>query len=114
RSMRDKRFVAEHRGGALSQAQHRSLMRWALNCAEHVLPLMPDDVDPRLQQALDMGKKWQAGEEPTGVAQKASVAAHAAARRYEHPASIAVARSIARLSRPPTLRTTHWWPLLMR
>lgn len=93
--MRDKRFIAEHRGGTLSQAQHRSLMGWALNCVEHVLPLMPDDVDPRLQQALDIGRKWQAGDEPTGVAQKASVAAHVAARRYEHPASIAVARSIA-------------------
>lgn len=93
--MRDKRFIAEHRGGPLSHAQHRSLMRWALNCVEHVLPLMPDDVDPRLQQALDMGRKWQAGEELTGIAQKASVAAHAAARSYEHPVSIAVARSIA-------------------
>jgi hypothetical protein len=93
--MRDKRFIAEHRGGLLSQAQHTSLMRWALNCVEHVLPLMPDDADPRLQQALDIGKRWQTGEESTGVAQKASVAAHAAARSYEHPASIAVARSIA-------------------
>lgn len=93
--MRDNRFIAEHRGGPLSQAQHRSLMRWALKCVEHVLPLMPDDVDPRLQQALDIGRRWQAGKEPTGVAQKASVAAHAAARMYEHPASIAIARSIA-------------------
>lgn len=93
--MRDKRFIAEHRGGPLSQAQQRSLMRWALNCAEHVLPLMPDDVDPRIQQALDIGRKWQAGGEPTGLAQMASVAAHAAARCYEHPVSIAVARSLA-------------------
>ena len=93
--MRDTRFIAEHRGGPLSQARHRSLMRWALSCAEHVLPLMRDGLDPRLQHALDIGRKWQAAEEPTGVAQKASVAAHAAARSYENPASVAVARSIA-------------------
>lgn len=70
-------------------------MRWALNCAEHVVPLMADDLDPRLQHALDIGKRWQAAEEPTGIAQKASAAAHAAARSYEHPVSVAVARSIA-------------------
>jgi len=70
-------------------------MRWALNCAEHVLQLMPDDLDPRLRHALDIGRKWQAGEEPTGPAQKASATAHAAARRYENTVSVAVARSIA-------------------
>jgi len=70
-------------------------MRWALRCAEHVLPLLRDDLDQRLQEALDVGHRWQAAGGPTGAAQKASVAAHAAARRYDNPASLAIARSIA-------------------
>lgn len=93
--MRDKRFIAAHRGGPLELDQHRALMAWARKCAEHVLPLMPDHMDPRLLDAISVSHKWEAGQARTGVAQKASVAAHAAARDYSNSVSVAVARSIA-------------------
>jgi len=37
--MRDKRFIAEHRGGPLKKEQHYQLIKWACDCAEHVLCL---------------------------------------------------------------------------
>lgn len=75
--------------------QHRTLVAWARSCAEHVLPLVPDEIDQRLTDAISVSRKWEAGEVQTGAAQKASVAAHAAARGYQNGVSMAVARSIA-------------------
>lgn len=93
--VRDKRFIAAHRGGPLELDQHRALMAWARKCVEHILPLMPDPMDPRLPDAISVSHQWEAGEARTGVAQKASAAAHAAARGYSNRVSVAVARSIA-------------------
>lgn len=51
--------------------------------------------DPRPREALEVGRKWADGEVGTGVAMKASVAAHAAARIVEDSAAIAAARAAA-------------------
>ncbi|NDP21003.1 MAG: hypothetical protein GZ091_07985 [Paludibacter sp.] len=50
--MRDKRFVAEHRGGLLKKEQHKQLISWAICCAEHVLPLFGKDMNERLRNVL--------------------------------------------------------------
>ncbi len=92
--MRDRRWVAKHRGGPLKKAQHRQLMQWATVCAEHLLPLLNGDIDLRLIQALEIAKDWAAGKTTTGAAMKASLAAHAAAREYTDPVAIAVARAV--------------------
>ena len=92
--MRDKRFVAEHRGGPLKREQHYQLMKWACDCAEHVLPLFGENIDERLTDALRVAKAWAQGDASVGEARKASVAAHAAARESSDPAAIAVARSV--------------------
>jgi hypothetical protein len=92
--VRDKRFVAEHRGGPLQLEQHRQLMRWAHACAEHVLPLLGGDVDERLLTALSIARAWAEGKASTGAAMKASLEAHAAARAYSDPVAVAVARSV--------------------
>lgn len=92
--MRDKRFVAAHRGGPLMLADHKFLAAWAADCAEHLLPLFEQsssDVRPR--QAIEVARAWARGEVRTGVAQRAAVAAHAAARHAKHEAEIAVARA---------------------
>ncbi len=99
--MRDRRFVAVHRGGPLSLANHQFLARWAADCAEAVLPLFTAACeDERPQHALEVGRAWANGEVNTGVAMRASVAAHAAARQsaaqpQASPAAIAAARSCA-------------------
>jgi hypothetical protein len=91
--MRNPQFIAEHRGGSLTKEQHRQLMLWACLCAEHVLPLLGDDLDVRLEQALWKAHEWQNGNVSTGAAMKASVMAHQVARESSSPVSIAVARA---------------------
>lgn len=94
--MRDRRFVAKHRGGPLEQSDHRLLARWAADCAEHVLPFFKDgDKIAPLHHAIDTARAWSLGEVPVGKAQRASVAAHAVAREVEDAVSTAVARSAA-------------------
>jgi hypothetical protein len=93
-SMRDRRFVAAHRGGPLDRDSHLFLARWAADCAERVLPLFARvSEDDRPQRALEIARAWARGEVKTGVAMKASVAAHAAARQVRDQAAIAAARA---------------------
>lgn len=92
--MRDKRFVAEHRGGPLKKEQHYQLMKWACACSEHVMHLLGENTDERLKNALVTAREWARGNASTGDAMKASAAAHAAARESRDPAATAVARSV--------------------
>lgn len=92
--MRDRRWVAEHRGGEMPVQQHRLLMRWACDVAENVLEECARDMrDDRPRQAIMVGRQWADGSVRTGVAMKAAVAAHAAAREAEHAAWAYVARA---------------------
>jgi hypothetical protein len=92
--MRDRRFVAVHRGGPLERPDHALLARWAADCAARVLPLFACcSADPRPQRALEVARAWAEGTVATGVAMKASLAAHAAARQVADQVAIAVARA---------------------
>jgi hypothetical protein len=92
--MRDKRFVAAHRGGPLTLAEHRLLAAWAADCAERLLPLFElHRSDGRPRQAVEVGRAWVRCEVKTGVAQRAAVAAHAAARETTNEAAVAAARA---------------------
>jgi len=92
--MRDKIFIAEHRGGLLKKDQHRKLMKWACTCSEHVMHLFGETIDDRLVNAINIGNEWANGKGTVGNAMKASVAAHAVARESSNPTAIAVARSV--------------------
>ena len=92
--MRDKRFVAEHRGGPLKKEQHRQLIIWACDCAENVLPLLGEKSDDRLKNALVVAKDWAKGKATVGDARKASLDAIAVAHESSHPAAISLARSV--------------------
>jgi hypothetical protein len=92
--MRDRRFVAVHRGGPLDLDCHRILAGWGADCAKRVLPLFArasDDPRPRL--AIEAVRAWARGAVKTGIAMKASLAAHAAAREAADPSAIAAARA---------------------
>lgn len=91
--MRDKRFIAEHRGGLLKIEQHRQLINWACLCAGHVLPLLGEKTDERLINALSVAGEWEKGKASVGDAMKASSGAHAAARESSDPIAVAVARA---------------------
>ena len=92
--MRDKIFIAEHRGGLLKKEQRIQLIKWACKCSEHVLHLFSEPLDERLNKALLVAKEWANGNASVGDAMKASVGAHAVARESANPTSTAVARSV--------------------
>ncbi|MGA2240292.1 MAG: putative immunity protein [Candidatus Bathyarchaeia archaeon] len=91
--MRDKRFVAEHRGGPLPKEQHFQLLQWACDCTEHVLCFLGDSVDDRIQNALTVAKEWIIGKATVGDDRRASVDAIHAARQLIDACAIAIARS---------------------
>jgi hypothetical protein len=93
-SSRDLRFVGIHRGGLLDPKSHSALAFWAVNCAAGVLPLFEKTTkDSRPRNAILIGRAWAAGKVKTGVAMKASLAAHAAARNAKDPIAKAAARA---------------------
>ena len=92
--MRDKRFIATHRGGPLTQEEHRELMRWAIACVHRVLPLYTGTGKQELEKALDVAKAWANETATTGEAMKASLKAHAVARADTDAVSVSVARAV--------------------
>jgi hypothetical protein len=92
--MRDRRFVAVHRGGPLDVARHRLLAAWAADCAERVLSLFKEhSPDDRPKRAVEVARAWARGEVSVGDAQKAAVGAHAAARAVTSNSAAAAARA---------------------
>ncbi|MFZ5919392.1 MAG: putative immunity protein [Chloroflexota bacterium] len=81
------------RGGTLDGQQHRLLVAWAADCAEHVLNYFesqyPDDNRPR--RALEQAHAWARGELSMMQAREAAYAAHDAAQ-----AATGAAREAAR------------------
>jgi len=92
--MRDKRFIAKHRGGFLEIQQHKSLIRWACQCVEHTIKVLNLKIDDRLTHSIDVAKAWEKGYVRTGEAMKAAVMAHAVARESSDPVQAAIARAI--------------------
>ena len=92
--MRDRRFVAVHRGGPLEIAKHRLLAAWAAECAQRVLPLFQEcSSDKRPERAIEIAQAWARGVVSVGEAQKAAVGAHAAAREVTGTSATAAARA---------------------
>lgn len=83
---------------SLDLAEHRSLARWAAECAEHVLPLFeaacPGDDRPRW--AVQAARSWADGELSAVEAREAAFAAHEAVRKATDPAARAAARAAGR------------------
>jgi len=92
--MRDKRFVANHRGGPLTKDQHRQLIIWACKCVENVLPLIETKVDERLTNAIKIAKEWTKDNASVGSARNASFDAIAVANELTNPVEIIIARSV--------------------
>lgn len=91
--MRDRRFVAKHRGGPLEKEQHRQLIKWACDCVRHVLPLLGDNIDERLEHALKVAKEWERGSASVGYARNAAFGVIALARESQNPTEVAIARA---------------------
>jgi hypothetical protein len=101
--MRDRRFVAAHRGGQLSKEHQRLLINWAYACVTHVLPLLgKSKIDDRLRNALKSAKAWEHDKLSVGEARNSSLEAIAVANESSNPVLIAIARSIGH-----TVATAH-------
>ncbi|HCJ95441.1 MAG TPA: hypothetical protein DHV69_09760 [Sphaerochaeta sp.] len=92
--MRDRRFVALHRGGELTPTDHRLLMVWALACTYHVRTWTSLEFRPSLLQALHTAQEWIDGKATTGDAMKASRAVHAEAKGIGDPIEQLLARCV--------------------
>jgi len=79
----------------LDKGDHKSLVLWATDCAEHVLPYFeePYPKDNRPRNAVEAGRAWARGELAMSEARAAASAAHAAARDADHATARAAARA---------------------
>ena len=68
-----------------SKRGHRTLVIWAADCAEHVLPYFEDKYqkDNRRRKAIEACRVWVRGEICVGAARSAAFVVHAAARAAE-------------------------------
>ncbi|SEW40095.1 putative immunity protein [Chitinophaga arvensicola] len=92
--MRDKRFVALHRGGPLTKERHVQLIQWAHDCVSHILPLWKGVPDERLTSALATAREWATGKASVGDARNAALAAIAVANETIDPVGVLVARAV--------------------
>ncbi|MFC4613589.1 putative immunity protein [Cellulomonas algicola] len=87
---RDPRLITIRRGGTLTDEHHVLLARWALACAEHVLPLFErESDDDRPAEALRIGHAWTRGEATMRQAHDSAFRANAAGRGLPDPARFA-------------------------
>ena len=79
----------------LSKLDHKTLVIWATDCAEHVLPYFEEKYpkDNRPRKAIEAGCAWIRGEIAMSEARTAAFAAHAAARDANTDAARAAARA---------------------
>ena len=81
----------------LDEQDHRSLVLWATDCAERVLPYFEEKYpkDDRPRKALEAGRAWVRGEITFGELRAAALAAHSAARDAEHAAARSAGQAAA-------------------
>jgi hypothetical protein len=79
----------------LGEQDHRLLVLWAADCAEHVLPYFEEKYpkDDRPRKAIEAARAWTRGEIRVGQARAAALATHAAARDAGDDAARAAARA---------------------
>lgn len=84
-----------HKKTKLDKQDHRLLVLWAIDCAEHVLPYFEKEYpkDDRPRKAIEAGRTWVRDKTTMGEARAAALAAHAAARAADNPAARAAARA---------------------
>jgi len=82
----------------LDKGDHKSLVLWATDCAEHVLPYFEEKYpkDNRPRNAVEAGRAWARGEIAMSEARAARDADHATAHAAARDAGHATARAAAR------------------
>ena len=63
--MRNKNWILEHRGGNLKIDQQIQLMKWSINCVNHLLPLLNNNINEKIINAINIGNNWILGKVKT-------------------------------------------------
>lgn len=72
--MRDLRFKAERLGGLLKPEEHKLLINWALQCIQHICPLLHIEISQQINQILVVARKWSLGNATVKEARNAAIA----------------------------------------
>ena len=79
----------------LNKQGHKTMVLWATDCAEHVLPYFEEKYpkDNRPRKAIEAGRAWVRGDITMSEARAAAFAAHAAARDADQADACTAARA---------------------
>jgi hypothetical protein len=66
--MRNKNWVLEHRGGTLNIEQQKLLMKWSIDCVIYLFPLLNNNINQAIIDAINIGNNWIIGKAKTGDA----------------------------------------------
>jgi hypothetical protein len=91
--MRDKKWVLEHRGGLLKVNEQKQLMKWALECVNHLLPLLNGSINDKITNAITAGNNWITGKATTGDAIKSAREILKYVRTLDNELEIAITRA---------------------
>ena len=77
----------------VAQNQH-DLATWAMQCVQHILPLLPDAVEAdAVHDAFDLLKRWQNGQADIAQLRQTGFALHKLAKEQQNPVATAVLRA---------------------
>ena len=77
----------------VAQNQH-DLATWAMQCVQHILPLLPDAVEAdAVHDAFDLLKRWQNGQTDVAQLRQTGFALHKLAKEQQNPVATAVLRA---------------------
>jgi len=87
--------VRESIAELVAKQDHKTLVLWATDCAEHVLHYFEEKYlkDDRPRKAIEAGRAWVRGELTVSGVRTAALAAHAAARSTNYVAARAAAHA---------------------
>ena len=92
--MRDKKWVLEHRGGSLKIGQQKLLMKWAIDCVNHLLPLLNNNINEKIINAINTGNNWIIENAKTGDAIKSAREILKYVRTLDNELEIAITRAV--------------------
>jgi hypothetical protein len=91
--MRDKKWILEHRGGTLKIEQQKQLIKWAIDCVNHLLPILNNNINEKIINAINIGNNWIIGKSETGDAINCSREIIKYVKTLENKIEIAITRA---------------------
>ncbi|MDR1220149.1 MAG: hypothetical protein LBK73_11170 [Treponema sp.] len=106
--MRDKNWAVEHREGILNIAQDRQLMKWTINCVDHLSPLSNNTINEEIENAIHIGNKKIDGSAQTGYAMKAAREIIKFVKNIDYKREVAITRAAGHDSQQRMRQIIQW------